>query len=143
MRKLKLLAAASGLAASGAVFAGVFHTECYAESSCSEVAAPLVTDAFTDRFPHKKWSLYVHASVLTLPDKVVCFGVAGVVPRGSGQMPANRYSHTRVFDGAKRSMTPGERMEYESTCIHGAVSSMMSARPDNMYIANINVARGK
>lgn len=132
----KLLAAAALLSSSLSALAGEFNANCYSNSACAEVAAPFVTDEFVKAYPAKKWALFVHSTVLLVGEQPICMGTAGVVPDYTGQFPAKRYSSIRVFEHKKTSLTPGERVEYESQCVRDAVASMMTDRPENMYAAN-------
>lgn len=134
MKTLKIALAAATLACTAAAHAGEFHTENYGDVSASDFDT-VVTDAFTNKFPAKKWSIFVWTGAGATNDgHPYCSAVAGVVPRNSGMFPVQRYETTQFSVAQYDSMTDDARRALEVQCARSAVASMMSADLSKVYI---------
>lgn len=118
------------LGAGGAVRAdGTFATTCafehLAPSRCTPSVADLVTAKFTRHFPAAQFELFLHAKTFSFSNGgYSAYGVAGVVPRDSGQFPARRLAATAI-DTSERVPSVLELADLELGVVRQAVKNLM------------------
>jgi hypothetical protein len=120
-------AAALVLICSGA-HAGEFGVECYADvNGCADVLNEVVTSKFTSKYPLSNWRIVVIAEFQRYSDGGgVGYAVAGVVPKGSSQVPVNRFSATLRVDNTRK-VTAKDRSDFTLQVYRDAVAEMMAA----------------
>ena len=122
--------------------AGRFSTAEFGPARAEDVA-DLVTEAFTQYFPHDRWAIVLYSSVtLSRTGQPLCYAIAGVSPNGQDRFPVKSYSsHAQATK--PQSMTPGEQKEFAVSCARRAVENMMSDEVENMYVAPGALRRGR
>lgn len=135
MKTIKIAIAVTILASTAVAHAGEFNAETYGNVTASDFS-DVVTEAFTRKFPSKKWSIFVWtASGITDRGIPYCSAAAGVVPRHSGMFPVSRYESTRFDPSQVGSNTVGERRQWAVACARDSVTNLMSDDLDKVYEA--------
>jgi hypothetical protein len=130
---LRQAAAAATLLVASQAQAGHISTAEFGPARAEDIA-DLVTEAFTQYFPHDRWSIFLYSSVtFSSRGEPHCYAIAGVTPMGQGRFPVKSYSsHAQRMES--QSMTPGEQREFAASCARRAVQNLMSDELDNMYV---------
>ena len=139
---LRHAAVAAALLVASHAQAGRFSTAEFGPARADDIV-DLVTEAFTQYFPHNRWSIFLYSSVTyTTKGQPHCYAIAGVTPKGQGRSPVKSYSsHTQR--GESQSLTPGEQREFAAVCARRAVQNLMSDELDEMYVDPKTIRAGK
>ena len=127
--KLSTVAIAAALVFIGSnANAGEFGVECYADiNDCGAVLHEVVTSKFTSKYPFSNWRIVVIAEFQRYSDGGgVGYAVAGVVPKGSSQVPVNRFSTTLRVDNTRK-VTAKDASDFTLRVYRDVVADMMAA----------------
>ncbi len=131
---LRHVAAALVLSMASQAHAGRFTTAEFGPVRAEDIA-DLVTEAFTQRFPANRWSIFLYSSVtFSGTGQPSCHAIAGVTPKGQDRFPVHSYA-SHVQRMKPQSMSPGEQREFAATCARRVIGDMMSDELDNVYVS--------
>lgn len=121
--------ASLAMVAMGPAVAAEFRVQCsYTNDNlraCASAVADIVTDKFTDKFPVARFEIFVHSHVTGFETGgFAAYAVAGVVPRASGQFPANRFLYS-MMNGAPRRFSQIDLAKSELEVYRAAVKNLM------------------
>lgn len=139
---LRHFAAALALLMASQAHAGRFTTAEFGPVRAEDIA-DIVTDAFTQRFPANRWSIFLYSSVtFSGTGQPSCHAITGVTPRGQDRFPVHSYT-SHVQRMKPQSMSLGEQREFAATCARQAVEDMMGDELDNVYVSPEAMRRGR